>query len=83
MGIAFDDQGRLFVSSDASGEIYVVVRDETANGSSIWGSGVGSGDGDGDGDGDGGGKGSEGVRGRGMEGAGWAVLGGLVGLVVV
>ena len=31
VGLAFDSQGRMFVSSDASGEIYVVVRDETAN----------------------------------------------------
>ncbi|MCJ1483522.1 hypothetical protein MMC06_003690 [Schaereria dolodes] len=34
VGIAFDSQGRLFVSSDASGEIYVIMRDETYNGSS-------------------------------------------------
>ena len=67
VGIAFDDQGRLFMSSDASGEIYVVVRDETANGSSA-GSGGGV---------------SEGVRGRGMKGVGWVALGMLVGLVVV
>ena len=33
-GLAFDSQGRLFVSSDASGEIYVVVKDQTANGTS-------------------------------------------------
>ena len=32
VGIAFDAQGRLFVSSDATGEIYVVVRDQTAQG---------------------------------------------------
>lgn len=31
MGIAFDNQGRLFVSSDSSGEIYVVVRDNGTN----------------------------------------------------
>lgn len=31
VGLAFDSQGRMFVSSDASGEIYVVARDETAN----------------------------------------------------
>lgn len=42
MGIAFDDQGRLFVSSDASGEIYVVVKDEMANGNSTGGGGAGS-----------------------------------------
>ena len=29
-GLTFDSQGRLFVSSDASGEIYVVVRSQTA-----------------------------------------------------
>lgn len=32
VGLAFDNQGRMFLSSDASGEIYVVIRDETANG---------------------------------------------------
>lgn len=34
-GIAFDSQGRLFVSSDATGEIYVVIKDQvgSANGS--------------------------------------------------
>jgi len=32
VGIAFDKQGRLFVASDASGEVYVVVRDEAASG---------------------------------------------------
>ena len=29
VGLAFDSQGRMFVSSDASGEVYVVVRDQT------------------------------------------------------
>ncbi|KAL8712287.1 MAG: hypothetical protein Q9220_003438 [cf. Caloplaca sp. 1 TL-2023] len=29
-GIAFDQQGRLFMSSDATGEIYVVMRDESS-----------------------------------------------------
>ncbi|KAL8700971.1 MAG: hypothetical protein Q9201_005163 [Fulgogasparrea decipioides] len=29
VGIAFDQQGRLFMSSDSTGEIYVVVRDQT------------------------------------------------------
>ena len=29
VGIAFDSQGRLFVSSDDTGEIYVVVRDQS------------------------------------------------------
>ena len=29
VGIAFDGQGRLFVSSDATGEIYVVAKDSS------------------------------------------------------
>ena len=33
VGIAFDSQKRLYVSSDATGEIYVVMRDEAANSS--------------------------------------------------
>ena len=32
-GLVFDSQGRLFVSSDASGEIYVVVRDSSTSAS--------------------------------------------------
>ena len=32
VGLAFDNQGRMFISSDASGEIYVVTKDLTANG---------------------------------------------------
>ena len=32
VGMAFDSQGRMFVSSDASGEIYVIVKDEASNG---------------------------------------------------
>ena len=32
VGLAFDSQGRMFVSSDASGEIYVVVRDQSVTG---------------------------------------------------
>ena len=32
VGIAFDSQGRMFFSSDASGEIYVVMKEETSNG---------------------------------------------------
>lgn len=32
VGIAFDAQGRLFVSSDATGEIYVVARDSSSGG---------------------------------------------------
>ena len=31
VGIAFDSEGRLFVSSDATGEIYVVVKDQPSN----------------------------------------------------
>lgn len=31
VGIAFDTQGRMFVSSDSTGEIYVVVKDEISN----------------------------------------------------
>ena len=34
VGIAFDSQNRMFVSSDASGEIYVVMRDSASNGTS-------------------------------------------------
>ncbi|MCJ1478977.1 hypothetical protein MMC13_007661 [Lambiella insularis] len=30
VGLAFDSQGRMFVSSDASGEIYVIVSEEKA-----------------------------------------------------
>lgn len=33
VGIAFDQQGRLFMSSDSTGEIYVLVRDQTSRGS--------------------------------------------------
>lgn len=43
-GLAFDQQGRLYISSDASGEIYVVVRDQTAN-STGTGTGAGTGSG--------------------------------------
>lgn len=44
VGLAFDSQGRMFVSSDASGEIYVVTKDETVNGTTGSGSsGSGSG----------------------------------------
>ncbi|KAL8870133.1 MAG: hypothetical protein Q9174_003752 [Haloplaca sp. 1 TL-2023] len=35
VGIAFDQQGRLFMSSDATGEIYVVMRDDTSEGNSV------------------------------------------------
>lgn len=41
VGIAFDSQGRMFVSSDASGEIYVVLKDEASNGT-FGASGIGS-----------------------------------------
>ena len=34
VGMTFDSQGRLFVTSDASGEIYVVVADAGAGGAS-------------------------------------------------
>ena len=34
VGIAFDSQGRLFVSSDYSDEIYVVVKDQTSGSTS-------------------------------------------------
>ncbi|KAI4171038.1 MAG: hypothetical protein LQ343_004575 [Gyalolechia ehrenbergii] len=33
VGIAFDQQRRLFMSSDATGEIYVVMKDQSAQGS--------------------------------------------------
>lgn len=31
VGIAFDKQGRLFLSSDSTGEIYVVVKDQASS----------------------------------------------------
>lgn len=31
VGLAFDTQGRLFMSSDATGEIYVIVRDQSTS----------------------------------------------------
>ena len=34
VSIAIDGQGRLFMSSDASGEIYVIVREQNGNGTS-------------------------------------------------
>lgn len=34
VGMAFDGKGRMFVSSDATGEIYVVTRDLASNGTS-------------------------------------------------
>ena len=33
VGLAFDSQGRLFVSSDASGEIYVIAKETSSSGS--------------------------------------------------
>jgi len=30
--MAFDSQGRMFLSADYSGEVYVILRDETSNG---------------------------------------------------
>lgn len=43
VGLAFDKQGRMFVSSDASGEIYVLTREETSNGTSSTGGGSSTG----------------------------------------
>ena len=63
------------MSSDSTGEIYVVVRDELSNGSSTVGGG--------DGNPNKGGKVSEGVRGMGTKGVGWVAVAVLVGLVVV
>ena len=42
--MAFDSQGRMFVSSDYSGEIYVVLRDEASN-STVGATGSSSSDG--------------------------------------
>ena len=42
VGLAFDSQGRMFVSSDASGEVYVIARDQAANGTSASGTATGS-----------------------------------------
>lgn len=35
VGMAFDNKGRLFVASDATGEIYVIVREESSTGPSV------------------------------------------------
>ncbi|KAL8938573.1 MAG: hypothetical protein Q9211_003140 [Gyalolechia sp. 1 TL-2023] len=35
VGIAFDQQGRLFMSSDATGEIYVVMKDQSSQGNTV------------------------------------------------
>ena len=43
--MAFDSQGRMFVSSDASGEIYVVMRDQASNGTVAGSESSGSGGG--------------------------------------
>ena len=42
VGLAFDGQGRIFMSSDSSGEIYLVTRNASATGSSPSGSPTGS-----------------------------------------
>lgn len=42
VGVAFDSHGRLFMSSDASGEIYVVMKEETVNSTSTSPAGTGS-----------------------------------------
>lgn len=34
VGMAIDGQGRIFMSSDASGELYIITRDSTSNGTS-------------------------------------------------
>jgi hypothetical protein len=31
VGLAFDNQGRLFISSDATGEIYIIVKDSSTS----------------------------------------------------
>ncbi len=43
--MAFDSQGRMFVSSDASGEIYVIMRDQASNGTAAGSGSSGSGGG--------------------------------------
>ena len=43
--MAFDSQGRMFVTSDASGEIYVVMRDQASNGTAAGSGSSGSGGG--------------------------------------
>lgn len=42
VGVAFDGQGRLFMSSDASGEIYVVMKENTADSTTTGSTGTGS-----------------------------------------
>ena len=41
--MAFDGQGRMFVSSDASGEIYVIMRNQASNGTAAGSGSSGSG----------------------------------------
>lgn len=43
VGMAFDGQGRLFVSSDATGEIYMITREQAASGTSSSSSAASSG----------------------------------------
>ena len=76
MGLAFDNQGRLFVTSDSSGEIYVVVRDEGTNEGSTGMDGGGGSRGEG-------GQVSDSVRGRWIAPVEWVTFGVLMGLVVV
>ena len=45
VGMAFDGQGRMFVSSDASGEIYVIMRNQASNGTAAGSGSSGSGGG--------------------------------------
>ena len=45
VGMAFDSQGRMFVSSDASGEVYVIMRDQSSNGTVAGSGSSGSGGG--------------------------------------
>lgn len=35
VGMAFDNKGRLFVASDATGEIYVIIREGSSTGPSV------------------------------------------------
>lgn len=43
--MAFDSQGRMFVSSDASGEIYVIMRNQASNSTAAGSGSSGSGGG--------------------------------------
>lgn len=42
VGLAWDTQGRLWMASDATGEVYVIVKTEAGNSSSSGGSGAGN-----------------------------------------